>query len=70
MDKDIILQEKEAEVQFLKADTYSITSGRECQCMSVYVFCVSQLRRMQEMIAKMQAQMLKQDGDGDQWETR
>lgn len=37
MDKDIILQEKEAE-----------------------------LRRMQEMIAKMQAQMLKQgDGEGD-----
>lgn len=31
------------------------------------MFCVVQLRRMQEMIAKMQAQMQKHGDEGDVW---
>lgn len=38
----------------------------ECPDSHLLMFCVIQLRRMQEMIAKMQAQMQKQgDGEGE-----
>jgi len=51
------LQEKEAEVHKLNANKQL----HECEGQRVIVFvCLSQLRRMQEMIAKMQAQMQKQ----------
>lgn len=71
MDKDMILQEKEAEVGYYRR----LGPMVEVPCLHVWMqaflfymtmLCVPQLRRMQEMIAKMQAQMQKQgDGEGD-----
>lgn len=78
MDKDIILQEKEAEVQSLKPNKLNLLNNCLSVKLSVWLcLCVcvslSQLRRMQEMIAKMQAQMQKQGDEWDGphlWETR
>lgn len=77
MDKDVILQEKEAEVHSLtQCLLRKLVFLLKCMSVDAWtcVFCVSQLRRMQQMIAKMQAQMLKHgDGEGDSphmWERR
>lgn len=81
MDKDMILQEKEAEVIYYIISilrlylgffsTFSVVllaSEPRLWAVSLtcLLFCAAQLRRMQEMIAKMQAQMQRQgDGEGD-----
>lgn len=41
MDKDIILQEKEAEVQSIKPDPTVITLVLNYQCMTVCALCLS-----------------------------